>query len=145
MSAVKIFTPKLSAISWASLSTRTSNARITAYLKVQKMYMYNERCSFSGLVFKGSWFDSYIFVNLGMKHLLGMLFIWVLVSFFLKIRNYESDLTLILNCTSNIFDNQNSMHINYIEWRFIYNAWKIIDHVKETHHHISLQDRKVFN
>lgn len=57
--------------------------------------MYNERCSFSGLVFKGSWFDSYIFVNLGMKHLQGMLFIWVLVSFFLKIRNYESDLTLI--------------------------------------------------
>lgn len=103
--------------------------------------MYNERCSFFGLVFKGFWFDFYIFVNLGMKYLQGMLFIWVLVLFFFKIRNYESDLiliivfgivivyfifqkdkkgggevvVLILNCISNIFDNQNSMYINYIE------------------------------
>lgn len=77
--------------------------------------MYNERCSFFGLVFKGFWFDFYIFVNLGMKYLQGMLFIWVLVLFFFKIRNYESDLILILNCISNIFDNQNSMYINYIE------------------------------
>ena len=37
MSATKIFTPRLSAISCASLSTLTSNARITAHLKVMEV------------------------------------------------------------------------------------------------------------
>ena len=42
MSAVKIFTPRLSANSFASLSTFTSNAKIVAYLQYQEDRLYNK-------------------------------------------------------------------------------------------------------